>query len=433
MLVIFGANGRTGREIVKEALLAGMAVRPVCRDDRDARGLDKIIDVGQISYADPDHPAALPAVLEGATAVISAINARTAGPGCPRYTNQAGANIVKAAVEAGIEHILHMSVVGAFRWSPNALNRRSFRLDREVRVLKELPWSMMRVSCYFDEVIEGHVRPPDGGRPHRILDSSRYAPASRADIARMVVHHLTEFLPSRTLYVGGPEIFSGAQLRDLIAPYVQGGGGRRTSYGALPPGDVAVMPDNTRVSVSVVPRDRLLLALDPDAAAEPLQEAEPVYRRADPGPHSADQGRDLKVLRQMGTDLRRVVHAQLVDDLGQLGLPVDGVQLDFSGARARRNRPEADVHDGVLKEMTGVQAVTSDGEVLHRGAVVFVRDALAEELGIFWERSDQDIPEHVWRAMDLGVQRRLASSDRWGKAGRCVAFRAQNPPEAPRG
>ena len=100
MLVIFGANGRTGREILRQALAAGMAVRPVVRDDRDGRGLDKLIDVGEICYADADHPASIVPVLEGATQVVSCINARTAGHGCPEYGEDAGANIVKAAVEA---------------------------------------------------------------------------------------------------------------------------------------------------------------------------------------------------------------------------------------------------------------------------------------------------------------------------------------------
>jgi len=428
MLVIFGANGRTGREILREAIAAGMPVRPIARDDRDARGLDKIVDVQKVSYADADHPAALPAVLRGATAVISAISARTAGPGSPQYSKKAGANIVKAAVEAGIQHILHMSVVGAFRWSPNPLNRASFHLDREVRVLKDLPWTMMRVSCTFDEIIEGHVRPPDGGRPHKIPLSARYTPLSHRDVGRMVVHHLTEFKPSRTLYVGGPEIFSGQQLRDLVAPYVQPGGRRRTRYGQLPPGDVAVTPDQTRVSVSAVPRDRLLHALDPSTIPAPVVEAEPVYRRAEPGPHPSDQGRDLKLLRQMGADLRRVVHSHLVEDLSHLKLPADGVTLDFTGARARKSGLSAIAHEGELREMTGVRAVTAEGEVLHRGAVVFVRDPLAEELAVFWERDDGSVPAAWWHKLDMGVRRRLAESERWGAAPQCVAFREQNQP-----
>ena len=101
MLVIFGANGRMGRALVSEALRQNWPVRAVVRDDRDGRGLDQLIDVSQISYADADHEEAVSAVLYGATHVISAINARAAGHGSPRYANEAGANIVRAATAAG--------------------------------------------------------------------------------------------------------------------------------------------------------------------------------------------------------------------------------------------------------------------------------------------------------------------------------------------
>ena len=96
MLVILGANGRTGLEILKEAIRRGMEVRPVVRDDNDAANLESVIDVNRICYANADHPQSLPPVLSKATAVISCIDARTAGHGSPEYDKQAAANVVKA-------------------------------------------------------------------------------------------------------------------------------------------------------------------------------------------------------------------------------------------------------------------------------------------------------------------------------------------------
>ena len=101
MLVVVGANGRTGVEITREALRRGRTVRAVVRDDRDARNLDDIIDVQHISYADPDHPGSLPAALAGASEVIIAIDPRTGGPGTPIYSDDASSNVVRAAAEAG--------------------------------------------------------------------------------------------------------------------------------------------------------------------------------------------------------------------------------------------------------------------------------------------------------------------------------------------
>ena len=133
MLVVVGANGRTGVEIVREALRRGRKVKAVVRDDRDARNLDDVIDVQAISYADPEHYSSLPPVLVGVEEVIICIDPRTGGPGTPLYADEAAPNIVRAACEAGAKSIIYMSVMGAFRWSPNKLNRMAFHLDRGVR------------------------------------------------------------------------------------------------------------------------------------------------------------------------------------------------------------------------------------------------------------------------------------------------------------
>ena len=178
MLVILGAGGRTGLEILKEAIRRGIAVRPVVRDDNDAASLEGVIEVNQISYANPDHPDALPVVLSGADAIISCIDARTAGHGSPEYDKQAAANVVMAAAEQGIKRVMHLSVIGGYRWSKNRLNRRGFHMDKYIkRAGIDYPWTLCRVSCYHDEIMDGHVRPPDGGGSER---SGRWAKHRRS-------------------------------------------------------------------------------------------------------------------------------------------------------------------------------------------------------------------------------------------------------------
>ena len=78
----------------------------------------------------------------------------------------------------------------------------------------------------------------------------------------------------------------------------------------------------------------------------------------------------------------------------------------------------------MLSEYTGVNAVTPDGDVLHRGAVVFLRDELAEVLEVFWKR-DSGTFQAVWFSLDLGVQR-LAETDRWAGAPRVAKFAARS-------
>ncbi len=480
MLVIFGANGRTGREVLIEALAQGWDVRPVVRDDRDGRGLDKLVDVQKIQYADADHPDALAAVLDGATHVVSCINARTAGPACPRYLDTAAANIVEAAHNAGIVHMLHLSVVGSFRWSPNPLNRRSFRLDRAIRVLKEVPWTMMRVSCYFDEVLEGHVRPPDGRKPHSVVRSGRYSPVSRRDVGRMVVDLLPVLKPNRTLYVGGPTVYTGEALDALIAPWREAGTGFwRTSSGALPPGDVSVSPDTTRIMIDTRPIDHFEDALNPafvpvptprapvrtpeaptlppaaprdedlgtedargsddaslahapapaPANAAPAPDIHAPAGSVDPGPHPSDDGRDLKPTRPWGDRLRWVVHDQLTRDLQRLDIDTQGCKIDLRPARIRKHARICNVHEGEFSELTGVRALGPDGSLLHRASITFLRDELAEVFVCWFERPDRAIPTEIWNTLDLGVQRRLAQDPVYADDPHARAFLAGPVPQ----
>jgi uncharacterized protein YbjT (DUF2867 family) len=422
MLVILGAGGRTGLEILKEALRRGMAVRPVVRDDNDAAGLEGIVEVNRISYANADHPDSLPAVLEGAEAVISCIDARTAGHGSPEYDRQAAANVVKAAAALGVARVVHLSVIGGYRWSKSRLNRRGFHMDKYIKLAGiDYPWTLCRVSSYHDEIIDGHVRPPDGGRPHPIHPSSRYAPISRRDCARLVLDVLPDLIPGRTLQIGGPEIFSGTRLQELAAAH-RSGSGQITRYDPLPNGDMAVTPDSTRVSVGLLPRETLAWALDP--TNNPIEDgSEPFWQRPRPGPHPADAGQTRSLLSELGEALRYVLHDQLITDLGRMGLPADGVTLDFSGA-TRQEAPSETMHGGRLTAMAGVRAMSPDGALLHQGGVTFLYDELADLLLVWWVRGG-GMPDAIWTLCDLGVRRRLIHHPTWQSDPKVRSFAAE--------
>ena len=423
MLVIVGANGRTGVELVRQALQRGLNVRAVVRDDRDADKLNDVIDVGQISYADPDHYESLPPALQGAKYVICCVDPRTGGPGAPIYDEASSANVVKAADAVGADNVLYMSVMGAFRWSPNALNRKAFHLDRGVRSLTA-PWTMFRVSSYIDELIEGHVRPPDGGTPHALKPSSRYSPVSRREAAQMALDYLlTQAVPGRQVCVGGPKVWTGSEVTALISRWRQPGSGK-TKYRPLPPGDVSVIPESTQVTVGYLPTDKIEDFLDPAGTPPKPTEPAPVYARPAPGPHASDAQKDHKVLAPLATELRYVLHDQLCRDLERLGMSGADITLDFSKARKRKGGRSAEAHDGTISELQTVKVIDETGIFIHQGGVDFIRDKLADELYCWW--SGDGIPEHVWMALDLGVKRRAAQDPHFADDPRCVAFTEKN-------
>lgn len=426
MLVIVGANGRTGLELIHEAQRRNIDVRAVVRDDRDARNLDAIIDVQHICYANPDHYEQLPPALEGATEIIICVDPRTGGPGTPIYGEESAPNIVLAGKECGAKTIIYLSVMGAFRWSPNSLNRKAFHLDRGVRAL-DAPWTVFRVSSYIDEVIDGHVRPPDGGRPHKIRKSSRYSPVSRRDVAKMVLDYLPTSVPGRQVCVGGPEIITGEALEAMLIPWREAGRGR-SIYKPLPPGDVSVFPESTRVTVGMIPNDHLADFLDPSSEPPEATEPPPVYARPQPGPHESDKGQDYKVLQPWGDTLRRVIHTQLFDDLARLGLSNDNIWFDFSKARKKAKARSADAHEGEFTQLNGVRVVDAELDIaIHTGGIDFLRDKNAEEFHCWW--TGDGIPEPMWRTLDMGVQRRMVAAGHWDGDPLIETFRQQNNPK----
>jgi len=417
MLVVVGANGRTGSEVLRLAMEQGRDVRPVVRDDRDVDALHGWADVQALAYADPTHIDALRAVLDGATEVINCIEARCTGPGATIYEGRAAENVVRASHEAGAERILHMSVMGAYRWSYAMLNRRAFYLEGGVRSC-DAPWAILRVSCTFDEVIEGHVRPPDGLKPHGFKPSSRYAPMARQDVARVALAYLERFELRRSRAVGGPRVYTGEDMTRLVASRRQGSGWKKTRFAALPPGDVSVAPDTTMSAVGFVPSRTLEEALDREAEVQ--ADAKPgVYPRGDPPPHAADRGGGLS---KAGPDLRRVMHTQLIDDLGRVGVE-GGRSLDFAAAREGSRWVKA--HGGEVCELSGVRVLGEGDEVLLTGEVDLLRDTLADEFRCWWKGSG--IPVVVWRELDMGVRRRLSRDRHFKDDPLVVEFLRQNP------
>ena len=375
MLVILGANGRTGSAIVCEALERGIPLRAVVRDDQDVDGLPEGLGLHNVGYADPTAPASLPAVLQGATEVISCIDPRTSGPGAIIYPGQAAEHIVRAANNAGAKAILHVSVMGAYRWAYTSLNRKAFYLEGGVRNC-DAPWAILRVSCYHDEVIDGHIAPPDGGRPSPFKKSSRYSPISREDAAKMILDYMKVFLPGRAPCIGGPEVFTGPEIGNATQKWLKSGSGRKTRYAGLPPGDVSVAPTTSRRTIGWIAPTRLLDVLEAPSGKKAPTEAQPVYAKRNPGPHFADEGKDGAAVKPLNKILRRVVHKQLSDDLSRICNTPERFTISFS--KARRGKHSEASHDGRMFTYSGLQAIGLDGQLLHKGKVNFIRDDLSE-------------------------------------------------------
>jgi putative NADH-flavin reductase len=195
-LLVFGASGKTGREVVRQALARGYAVTAFVRQTSRlpiAHANLRLV-AGEIS-----NPEAIARVVAGQTAVIS-----TLGVGQPMTHDQAVIEgvraIARAAEQASVERLLYLSFIGVHD-----------SRDAAGFVLRQLATTLLRHEVADHEVKEAAiiasfvdwtiVRPPKltNGRltaAYRVGEDIRARSPlpmmSRADVADFMLRQLND-------------------------------------------------------------------------------------------------------------------------------------------------------------------------------------------------------------------------------------------------
>jgi len=116
-LLVFGATGGTGRELVKQALAQGHQVTAY------ARNPDKFGDIThaglQVVRGDVLDPAAVEKAVSGHDAVLSAIGA---GAGRTTLREEGTRNIVRAMQKAGVCRLICQSSLASATVAPTSVS-----------------------------------------------------------------------------------------------------------------------------------------------------------------------------------------------------------------------------------------------------------------------------------------------------------------------
>lgn len=381
-VVVFGAEGRTGAAVVQEALAQGREVRAVVRTHAGKHAISHLqLPPGALVLADPETLGSLPPALEGAGAVISCVDPRTWGPGVPRWKPECSASLGRAALATGVRRLLHMSVLGARRRTLYGLLRQAAELEQGLRSSSPT-LSLLRVSCYHDEVVEAHVSPPDGRRPHKVPREGVWSPISRRDAARLALAVVDRFEAGTEHACGGPELLPSPLLLDRIRPWLNPTGTWLTAAAPLPGLDIGVDPCST-ARLGHAPTELLETALRRVGLPSGAE------------PHPTDRQEDPPVLAGFGSALRREVHARLTVDLNRLGVAEREGQFTFDFRSATPGLRAARVMDGAVTELRGVVARDAQDRVLYEGDVTFLADPSDDSLHVWFERDDGRVPEEV--------------------------------------
>lgn len=111
-VLVAGATGRTGQQVVRQLVAEGYTVRALARDADKARAMfgDKV----DVAVGDVADPASLTPAFKGVSRVVSAIGSSAKeGPGSAEFIDYGGNNnLVDAAVAANVQQFVVVSSMG---------------------------------------------------------------------------------------------------------------------------------------------------------------------------------------------------------------------------------------------------------------------------------------------------------------------------------
>jgi uncharacterized protein YbjT (DUF2867 family) len=150
MILVAGGTGRLGREVVTRLTGAGRRVRVLTRDAAHAGGLDADIVIGDVRDA-----STLVAATAGTSTVISAVHGFLGGRGAgPDDVDDRGnRNLMRAALDTGVEHVVLLSVLGARPDHPMSLHRAKYAAERHLHA-SGLSWTVLRPSSYVETWVD---------------------------------------------------------------------------------------------------------------------------------------------------------------------------------------------------------------------------------------------------------------------------------------
>jgi uncharacterized protein YbjT (DUF2867 family) len=157
MILVAGGTGTLGAKVVGLLAERGARVRVLTRDRSRAERLGGRVEVVE---GDVGNVAALRRAADGAQTVISAIQGFAGTPNdSPASIDRDGnGNLIRAALDAGAEHMILVSVRDASPSHPMELMRMKYAAEQELKH-SGLAWTIIRPSAFMETWCEVLGRP----------------------------------------------------------------------------------------------------------------------------------------------------------------------------------------------------------------------------------------------------------------------------------
>lgn len=222
MILVVGATGTNGREVVGKLAAAGQTVRALARNPAKAEGLNQ--PGVEVVAGDLDNPSSLDGPLTGVDKAffVSAVD---------REYPRRFSTFLDAAKRADIRHVVKFSGLGAALDSPSELMRQHGETDEEL-ASSGLGYTILRPNSFHQnlfwsaETIKGH------GAFYLPVGDARQSLVDVRDIADCAVAVLTsEGHDGKTYDLTGPEAITFHQVAAALGDAI----GKPVTYVSVPP------------------------------------------------------------------------------------------------------------------------------------------------------------------------------------------------------
>lgn len=214
MILVTGATGTVGREVVIQLLAAGEQVRGMTRNPSTAK-LDARVELVKGDFAAPDT---LAKAVDGVERVFSL----TFGP----QTGTHERDLAGLAKKAGVRHIVKLSAMGGDGETKNAIRKWH---EQGEEAIKEtgISWTVVRPGGFMSNALHWRETVRTQGKVFSNYGDGKLPSVHPRDIAAVAVRALTSDGHERkTYHLTGPEALSVGEQVDILSEVL----GRRIEY-----------------------------------------------------------------------------------------------------------------------------------------------------------------------------------------------------------
>ncbi len=208
MILVIGATGNVGRELVRELSAAGQTVRAMTRDPSRAESL-RLPGV-ELAQGDLARPSSLKTAFKGVERVFLA---SPGGPGQVDEQNEA----FKRAKKAGAGLLVKLSAMGVSADSPSQIFR--WHAQNELKLAKSgLPHVILRPNFFMQNTLGYAATIREQGAFYAPLGQGRASQVDVRDIAAAARAILTGQVHAENEYVlTGPESITASRLAEVLS------------------------------------------------------------------------------------------------------------------------------------------------------------------------------------------------------------------------